>query len=159
AQLNMVMVYLNSGRYEEAEKLITKLSVSNPTAPFVVSASAYVYAKLGKLELADKYAGDALKQNGEDVLSRVARGAVIGGRGDIQKQVTELEQALASARESVFVINELAEAKLKQGLSRDAAQMAQQALQISPSDVHAKRILALALGQQGNWDGALLLLR
>ena len=159
AQLNIAMVYLNTGRYLEAEKLIDKLSAGNPPAPFVVSAAAYVYAKLGKFDLADKFAGQALQQNGEDVLARVAQALVAGGRGDIPKQVTELEQALASAPDSVFVINELADGKLKQGLAKDAAQMAQQSLQISPGDLHAKQILALAVGAQGNWDGALLLLR
>lgn len=159
ARLNLTILYLQSGRLTEAKDLIKPVRALEPDQPPVLATSALVNAADGEMKTALSQAQQALKNNSKDALARVALARVLKSTGDRAGQLAELRQACADEPRSIFVMNELSEALIDQGQYVEAAKIAQQGLQLAPSNSTSKKLLASALSKQGNWDGAVLLLQ
>jgi tetratricopeptide (TPR) repeat protein len=145
----------DSGLLKEA----TEFADSHPAMSAASSVAAFVAAAGGNSQAATRYAQAALRINDSAVLSHVvlARVSLKAGRAD--EAIARLKAVMNNTAPTAFLNCELAQAYYEAGQFTQAANHAQTALQLAPSNLAAKRVLALSLGKQGNWDATALFLK
>jgi tetratricopeptide (TPR) repeat protein len=159
-KMNTAMMQLLSGKTADGLDSASKLAHEYPQLPKVKSLYAYANFINGKPAEAAKLAEQTLQKDPADVLAHVVCARVLRGDNLFDEALAHLNDAESTAGgASSFIECEKAETLLDKGNAAQAATAAQHALQLSASNLDAKRALARALGKQGNWDGAVLYLR
>ena len=162
---NLVMAYLNQGRIAEAQEFFERSLVYNPSAPQVLSFSAYCIMQNveqtgdpGKLPLAGQRLEQALRlaPDDPDVLTNLALWSALMGRA--KGEETYSGKVIASHPDFGNLITVrlyLADALKAQGKLDDAVQAYRQALAIEPDSYNAHNSLGIIFNRQGLQQEAL----
>jgi Flp pilus assembly protein TadD len=162
---NLAMVYLNQGRTAEAQEYFERALVYNPSAPQVLSFSAYCIMQnveqtgdAGKLPLAGQRLQQALRlaPGDPDVLANLALWSALMGRPKDEEAYSG--RVIASHPDFANLITVrlyLADALKAQGKLGEAVQAYRQALAIEPDNYNAHNNLGILFDGQGLEQAAL----
>ena len=161
AEMNIALVFACRSRFEESREVIAKLLRERPTDPNVRAIQAYILALEGQTAAASKIASAVLSEKGNELiaLAVVALSLCEIREGTSSAAIARLKKLVQHEPNSAFVHYQLANAYLAAGESEQSIKTVQQALQIAPSNLDAKAIMALALIQRKNYLGAIPLLK
>lgn len=158
-KMTHAMLLMLTGKTEAAENEVTKLVSENPEQASVMSLLSYANLLTGKDEPATDAAAAAIRKDPNDVLGRIVMARLLCKDKEYDLAVDQLQQAARTGAGGAFLQCELAATLIDKGDYKKAAEAAQFALQIAPSNPEAKLLMGRALAKQGNWDGALIYLR
>lgn len=152
-QMNLIMMYSLTGKHDLATFESTELAESNDDAK-VMSLAALVHEVAGKRKEAGEFCTKALKLNQDDQLGLIVSARLLVAEKKIPEALVLLERAQTAGGQDAFTSVELAKTEFAAANYQGSIAYAQQALQFAPTNNNAKRVLALSLGRQGNWEGA-----
>ncbi len=149
---------LDTGRLDEAERLLEQLRQEQPADLQVLRLLAQVYERHGKLELALLVRQELHRQHPDDVedAAQYARVALLSRRYPEAEAVYQhwLANAGHGSRQQVMALNNLGYSRLLQDDAAHAGDYLRQALAIDPLDTRARTNLALALDRAGDHAAA-----
>lgn len=158
-RLNLGMLFISAEQWTEAIDWCRSTVTQFPSSPQAVAMLAYALAGSGDYAHAKLLASKALALNNDEVLARVTLSRALIADGKVQDGLAELTGASKASGLSSFVLTELAACYCAANDGPQAVRVVQQALQIAPSNLRAKAVMAEALKKLGNYQGAVLLLK
>lgn len=159
ALLNLAAAYSMKGQHAEALEQLSGLEIQYPENPALLSLHSFVCTKTGDYSKAERFNKEALAIDPQDTLALTTAGIIYRQKGMLEESQAVLLRASKIATDSALVLCELSRTLLAENKGEQAIEMAQQALQIAPSNLDAKAALALALFHQKNYDGPITLLK
>jgi tetratricopeptide (TPR) repeat protein len=159
ASLNKAEALYLKGRFTEALSELSKLELNYPDNLNVLNMHTHIYCKTGNFVQAEALNKQALNIDAHDPFALICQGIIYREQGKLAESAAVLLRASKLATDSATPLYELSATLLKQGKGKQAIEMAQQALQIAPSNLEAKANLAFALAYEKNFDGPISLLK
>lgn len=159
ALLNKVNALNLKGRQADALAELSKMEIAFPNNKNVLNLHTYIYCRAGDTEHAESLNKQALAIDSHDSFALVCQGIIYREQGRLADSINVLQRACKLSSDSATPLLELSNTLLKQGQGKQAIEMAQQALQIAPSNLEAKAALAFALAFEKNFDGPISLLK
>jgi tetratricopeptide (TPR) repeat protein len=158
-ELNRIMLMVIEGKAksaaEDADRLLTQ---NNNIAP-VVSLAAFAHLQAGETPTARQLAEYAVTMDREECLARLTLSQIARDAGDYNQALHELDATGFAWKGTSLVLTARARIFYESGDYAAAHATAQWALQIAPSSLPAKEVLAFSLAKQGNYEGAALFLK
>lgn len=161
AAMNLVLVYASKSRFEEAYKKLDQIELEKQEKTETVQAlRSYVLALQGKYAQARQLA-KSLWQVGkqEPVFSVLALSLCEISEGEPQIAIVRLKPLSRTLPLSSYIFYLLSAAYLAAGNVEEALEQAEQSLQIAPSNLQTKAMLARALIKKKNYSGSIPLLK
>lgn len=159
--------FLQTGRYDQAEKQYLTLLKKNPKNSAARSGLALAQAELYKLDAAEKNAKEALAQNSKNAMAHAALGIIARNRtasldmfyrGQREQGLAQSAQSLETASriepKSPEIHNQLGVTYRFQGRYQDAFREFEQALKLDPDFSEALLNQGISKLDQGDVSGA-----
>ncbi len=159
SNLNLVSALLVKKQFQDALDHLNRLEYIFPDDPNVLALHAYAALKSDKFEEAKKLSDHALKLSNDLPLALITQATLTRNANDLPQAEKLFLEIKARWSNSPLVLIELCKTFLLEDKGAEAIDMAQQALQLAPSNLDAKAALALALIHQKNFDGPISLLK
>ena len=159
AHLNLAAGTFFKGQSAEALEQLKKLELKYPGNLSVLSLQAFISCRSGSQIEAENLCKEALAIDQFDPLALISKGILCRRQGQLDESSRILQRVSKQIPESSLSLVEYSNSLLKEGKGKQAIEIAQQALQVAPSNLEAKAALAFALAHEKNYDGAILLMK
>jgi tetratricopeptide (TPR) repeat protein len=157
--MNKIMLLACEAKYEQAAKDADLLLEEHSGLAPLNSLAAYCHLNAGSLQTARKLAVTATELDPHDCMARIVLAKIAREHGDYAEALRQLEVTGVPWRQTSIVLTAKARTLYESGDFSGAQATSQLALQIAPSCIPAKEVLALSLLKQNNCDGAILFLK
>jgi superkiller protein 3 len=141
---------LSAGRYEEAETVFRNLVEAGDPLPTSYIGLAQVLLRVGRAEEAASELSAAQRKLGATFLISYFRGLSLDRAGKREEAIPAFQEAIRLNPTSPEAHLELGKIELAVGRVKDAIVELQHALQLSPGNVQAQRLLSQAYRRTGD---------